>query len=59
MRTPARPSRRAAARKVQPLVDAVWTHLGTFTHTEGHSKPELGVSVSGGGAVDRSHGSAT
>mgnify|MGYP002651816526 CR=1 FL=1 len=31
----------------------------TFTHTEGHSKPELGVSVSGGGAVDRSHGSAT
>lgn len=44
---------------LQPLVDAVWTHLGTFTHTEGHSKPELGVSVSGGGAVDRSHGSAT
>ena len=44
---------------LQPLVDAVWTHLGTFTHTEGRSKPELGVSVSGGGAVDRSHGSAT
>src|SRR5699024_9350847 len=43
---------------LQPLVDAVWTHLGTFTHTEGYSKPELGVSVSGGGVADRPSGPA-
>lgn len=31
---------------LQPLVDAVWAHLGTFTFTEGHSKPVLRVGMS-------------
>jgi hypothetical protein len=30
---------------LQPLVDSMWSHLGTFTHTGGHDKPELSVRV--------------
>ena len=30
---------------LQPLVDSMWSHLGTFTHTEGDDKPELSVRV--------------
>lgn len=33
---------------LQPLVDAVWDHLGTFTYTEGHRKPTLDVHVTDG-----------
>lgn len=34
---------------LQPLVDSVWSHLGTFTYTAGHHKPGLTVSATDAG----------
>lgn len=43
---------------LQPLVDSVWAHLGTFTYTDGHDKPGLDVSAPGREVDTRRSGTA-